>query len=83
MRSRERVLQSLAKVYKSAFEVAQEADDKAEMRRLDLDYQRDQVQLEVLMDIRELLIPVEVEEDKTASLLEKAQKIRNLAKLRP
>jgi hypothetical protein len=50
------------------------------MASLDLDYQRDQLQLEVLLDIRDILTP-EVE-DKTISLLEKAQSIRRLTKLR-
>lgn len=83
MRSRERVLQSLEKVYRAQFEAASEATDEAAMARLDLDYQRDQLQLEVLLDIRELLLPPEEGvEDKAASLLEKANKLRRLTKLR-
>ena len=84
MRSRERVLQSLEKVYRSAFAEAEAAGDAARMRTLDLDYQRDQVQLEVLLDIRDLLSApaAEPEEGGTVSLLEKAQQIRNLTKLR-
>ena len=80
MRPRDRVLQSLEKVYRGAFQSAEERDDRAEMARLDLEYQRDQVQLEVLLDIRDLLTPTEV--DKTTSLLEKAQQIRKLTRLR-
>ncbi len=81
MRSRERVLHSLDKVYRGAFTVAEEANDSGSMARLDLEYQRDQLQLEVLLDIRDLLMPEEV--DKTTSLLEKAQQLRRLTKLRP
>ena len=81
MRSRERVLQSLENVYRDVFASAEEAGDTALMNRLDLDYQRDQLQLEVLLDIRELLTPEQP--DKTTSLLEKAQQIRKLTKLRP
>ena len=80
MRNRDRVLNSLENVYRSAFNVADENEDKSEMARLDLDYQRDQLQLEVLLDIRDLMTPDEV--DKTTSLLEKAQKLRKLTKLR-
>jgi len=77
------VLQSLEKVYRAQFEAASEATDQATMARLDLDYQRDQLQLEVLLDIRELLLPPEEGvEDKAASLLEKANKLRRLTKLR-
>lgn len=84
MRSRERVLQSLEKVYRASFASAEEAGDADRMRRLDLEYQRDQIQLEVLLDIRELLATPEpaAAESETISLLEKAQRLRNLTKLR-
>jgi hypothetical protein len=83
MRSRDRVLQSLEKVYVAAFSVAEQAGDTTQMAKLDMDYQRDQLQLEVLLDIRELLAPAESDKtDKTISLLEKAQSIRQLTKLR-
>lgn len=80
MRSRNRVLQSLENVYRSAFAAADEVDDTVKMASLDVDYQRDQLQLEVLLDIRTLLTP-EVE-DKTISLLEKAHTLRKLTRLR-
>ncbi|MDX1495301.1 MAG: hypothetical protein R3253_14640 [Longimicrobiales bacterium] len=79
MRSRERVLQSLENVFREAFTAAEEAGDRARMEKLDMEYQRDQLRLEVLLDIRELLIPEP--EDATASLLEKAQNIRKLTRL--
>jgi hypothetical protein len=84
MRTRDRVLQSLEKVYRTAFASAEEAGDSERMRRLDLEYQRDQLQIEVLLDIRDLLMPSEppVQESDAMSLLEKAQKIRSLTKLR-
>ena len=83
MRSRERVLQSLENVYRGAFTAAEAADDKSTMARLDLEYQREQLHLEILLDIREMLTPAEPDGvDKTTSLLEKAQKIRKLTKLR-
>jgi hypothetical protein len=53
------------------------------MARLDLEYQRDQLHLEVLLDLRDLLLPEPPQEDKTSSLIEKAQQIRRLTKLRP
>lgn len=81
MRNRERVLQSLENVYRAAFVSAEEAGDAATMARLDLEYQRDQLQLEVLLDLRELLTPEQP--DQTTSLLEKAQQLRRLTKLRP
>jgi hypothetical protein len=83
MRDRERILQSLEKVYRGAFSAAEQAGDTPTMARLDLEYQRDQVHLEVLLDIRELLLAQPSQADKPPSLLEKAQQIRNLTKLRP
>jgi len=81
MRNRERVLQSLENVYRAAFVAAEEAADAQTMSRLDLEYQRDQLHLEVLLDIRDLLTPEQP--DQTTSLLEKAQQLRRLTKLRP
>jgi hypothetical protein len=53
------------------------------MARLDLEYQRDQLHLEVLLDVRDLLAtPAEVAAEKESSLLEKAQALRQLTKLR-
>jgi hypothetical protein len=80
MRSRDRVLQSLEKLYRGAFSAAEEAGDADTMARLDIGYQRDQLELELLLDIRDLLAPEE--KDATTSLLEKAQQIRKLTKLR-
>lgn len=80
MRSRDRVLQSLEKVYRSAFSAAEESGDAETMARLDIGYQRDQLEMELLLDIRDLLAPEE--KDTTTSLLEKAQQLRKLTKLR-
>lgn len=80
MRTRDRVLHSLENVYRNAFTAAEDSGDSVSMEKLDLEYQRDQLQLELLLDIRDLLIPAKP--DATASLLEKAQNIRKLTKLR-
>lgn len=84
MRSRDRVLQSLEKLYRSAFAQAEEKEDAERMKTLDLEYQKDQIQLEVLLDIRDLLADPhpEAPEEDTVSLLEKAQKIRKFTRLR-
>jgi hypothetical protein len=81
MRQRERLLQSLEGVFREAYSAAQARDDKEEMARLDFEYQRDQIHLEVLLDIRELLGTAPADE-KGSSLLEKAQAIKQLTKLR-
>jgi hypothetical protein len=85
MRSREKVLHSLESVYRAAFTAAEDREDRDAMARLDLEYQRDQLQLEVLMDIRDLLdrsSEVGKEGGKEPSLLERAQNLRRLTKLR-
>jgi hypothetical protein len=92
MRARDRVLQSLENVYRGAFTAAEQAGDKAAMERLDLEYQKEQLHLEVLLDIRDLLAPAsaavsppteETSMDKATSFLEKAQQIRRLTRLVP
>lgn len=89
MRSRDRVLQSLENVYREAFQAAEGRGDKDEMARLDLEYQRDQLNLEVLLDVRGLLTPPdEPEEEETSlvekgsALLDKARTIRKITRLR-
>ena len=80
MRTRDRILKSLESVYRGAFTAAEGGGDDKAMEQLDLEYQRDQLQLEILLDVRDLLIPEKP--DATTSLLEKAQNIRKLTKLR-
>jgi hypothetical protein len=81
MRSRDRVLNSLETVYREAFDSAREREDIGAMARLDLEYQRDQLHLEVLLDVRDLLSGAPAEE-KGSSLLEKAQALRKMTRLR-
>ena len=88
MRARDRVLQSLENVYRVAFTAAEQAGDKAAMERLDAEYQKEQLHLEVLLDIRDLLtpasgIPEGSSVDKATSFLEKAQQLRRLTRLVP
>jgi hypothetical protein len=55
------------------------------MERLEFDFQRDQLYMEILLDLRDLLSPPEGEEQPeggVTSLLDKAQKLRNLTRLR-
>jgi hypothetical protein len=85
MRDRKRILGNLEELYRDAFRAAEEDQDEGEMRRLDFDFQRDQLYLEVALDLRELLAAMETaseEEGKSTSLLEKAQAIRRLTRLR-
>ncbi len=88
MRDRNQILDSLERVYRDAFQAAEQQDDATAMADLDFRFQRDQVKLEVLLDIRDLLTPPAPEaesEDTVGGLLDTAQKIKkikNLTRLR-
>ncbi|MFV2007794.1 MAG: hypothetical protein ACC667_10125 [Longimicrobiales bacterium] len=82
MRKRSKILTSLETVYRDAYAAAEAAGDEQEMSRLDLGYQRDQIYLETLLDIRDGLA-VSEEETPTKSLLERAEALKRLARLRP
>ena len=54
MRSRERILNNLEQIYWETYEQARQADAPARMVDLDNSYMRDQLMLEILLDIRDL-----------------------------
>jgi hypothetical protein len=85
MRDRQKILGNLESLYREGFQRAEKGGDQAGMARMDFDFQRDQLYLEAILDVRELLAAVDSgkeDEGKTTSLLEKAQAIRRLTKLR-
>jgi hypothetical protein len=55
MRSRERILANLDELYREAYERARSAGDEGRMADLDAVYRREQLLLEVLLDIRDQL----------------------------
>jgi hypothetical protein len=80
-RPRERILANLESVYREAYDRASATDDKARMADLDSSYQREQLILEVLLDLRDALGAI-AEAPSTESALAKLQALRNLTKLR-
>ena len=54
MRSRDRILTNLEQIYRESYEQAQDGGSAARMSDLDNSYMRDQLMLEVLLDIRDL-----------------------------
>ena len=85
MRTRHQILDSLEASYVQALRAAEERGDARESSRLELDFVRDQLQLEVLLDIRALLLPAEEETEEgggVQGLLDTAARIRNLTRLR-
>jgi len=84
MRDRQRILDNLEKLYRSELErsAARDGGGSADATRLDFEFQRDQLYLEVMLDLRDLLGEAPEEGETTSSLLYKAQKLRNLTRLR-
>src|SRR6185295_17983736 len=52
-RSRERIMENLETMYREAFERAKSTNDPAQMTSLDFAYRREQLYLELLLDIRD------------------------------
>ena len=55
MRPRDRILANLEATYREQYDKARVGQQTHRMQELDAGYQRDQLMLEVLLDIRELL----------------------------
>ncbi len=81
MRDRQRILDNLEKLYRDELDRSARTEG-AGRERLDFDFQRDQLYLEVMLDLRDLMSGSPEEEKSTSSLLEKAQQLRNLTRLR-
>ncbi len=56
-RPRDRILANLETIYREAYERAKTAGDERRMLDLDAAYQREQLLLEVLLDVRDALTP--------------------------
>ena len=85
MRDRQKILGNLEALYREGFQRAEKDGHEGAMTRMDFDFQRDQLYLEAILDVRELLAALDSgkeEKESTTSLLEKAQAIRRLTKLR-
>jgi hypothetical protein len=79
-RPRETVLGNLESVYRDAFDRAKDIDAGDRMADLDASYQREQLLLEVLLDIRDAIHSIG-EAPSAEGALDKLQKLRNLTRL--
>ena len=79
MRPRERVLANLESIYREAYDRAKQADDKERMLDLDSSFQREQLIMEVLLDVREALYAIG-EASSSESALSKLNALRNITK---
>jgi len=57
-RPRDRILGNLESIYREAYERAKAANDQVRMADLDAAYQREQLLLEVLLDVRDALASI-------------------------
>ncbi len=81
MRSRDKILTNLESIYREAYDRAKQAEDAGRMMDMDAAYQREQLLLEVLMDIRDAIHSIgDAPNEKTA--LQKLQALKKLTKLR-
>jgi hypothetical protein len=79
MRSRDRILGNLEQIYRESFDRARVVDDKARMVDLDNAYMRDQLMLEILLDIRDLFaVTPAAPADSGKSALQQLQALRRL-----
>ena len=88
MRPRDRILANLESIYREAYERAKVTGDQVRMTDLDAAYQREQLLLEVLLDVRDALsaLPASAEpsSEKTPSAdpIGALETIHRIAKLR-
>ncbi len=80
MRSRERILTNLESIYREAYDRAKETDDKDRMMDLDASFQREQLMLEVLLDVRAALNSIGAEST-SESALKKLETLKKFTKL--
>jgi hypothetical protein len=83
MRSRDRILGNLEAIYRESYDRAKAATDEARMVDLDNAYMRDQLMLEILLDIRDLFAVTPGAPAKGTTAIEKLEALRRLAKFRP
>ncbi len=79
MRSRDRILSNLETIYRETFDRAKDASDERRMADLDNAYMRDQLMLEVLLDIRDLFAVAPAAKPGSTAL-EKLEALKRLAR---
>ena len=83
MRPRDRILANLEATYRDSYEKAKAEGITRRMEELDWAYQRDQLMLEILLDVRDLLsVAPAPAASSSPNALEKLEALRRLTKLR-
>ncbi len=85
MRPRTKIIRTLEKVYREAYQRADKASDETRKEALDFGFQRDQVMLEAILDLRDALAAAPGAKDAKgdSSLIDKAMAIRKFTRLGP
>ncbi|HWB39656.1 MAG TPA: hypothetical protein VG500_00270 [Gemmatimonadales bacterium] len=81
IRPRERILANLETIYRESYDRAKQFGDQGRMIDLESAYMRDQLMLEILLDIRDLF-SVAPAAPTGSTALEKLEALRKLTKLR-
>jgi hypothetical protein len=78
LRPRERILGNLEQIYRESYQQAEAAESPIRMADLDNAYMRDQLMLEILLDIRDLFAVAPAAPSGGKSALEKLEALRKL-----
>jgi hypothetical protein len=78
MRSRDRILANLEAIYRESYDRAKDAGETARMIDLESAYMRDQLMLEILLDIRDLFAVAPAASG--GSALERLDQLRRLVR---
>jgi hypothetical protein len=82
IRPRDRILANLETIYRESYDRARQLGDQGRMIDLESAYMRDQLMLEILLDIRDLFSVAPAASASGGSALEKLEAIRKLTRLR-
>lgn len=82
LRSREKILENLESIYREGYDRARTEGQGARMADLENAYMRDQLMLEILLDIRDLFSVAPAAPNTSSTALEKLEAIRRLTRFR-
>jgi hypothetical protein len=82
MRHRDQILSNLESIYRESYDRARTTEDPNRMADLDCAYVRDQLMLEILLDVRDLFSVAPAASQTGSSALEKLEALRRLTRLR-
>lgn len=82
MRPRDQILGNLDSIYQASYAAAKAEGQSRRMAELDSAYQRDQLMMEIFLDVRDLLLRAGTAPAAGGAALDHLETLRRLAKLR-